>query len=301
MSGHVLVGLDGSGSARDALRWAAAFARATGRELHLAHAWQHGGRLETGALDDLHCSDPAQLEAAVEERLLRIATDELGEGRATGAAALRGGVADALARHAGRRGAALVVVGARGLGGARRLLLGSVTRKLVEYPSCPVVVVPRAAPVPASDGAAWTILVGVDGSAGASRAVRWARGVAERSGAQVVAIHALEPPSGDPSAALVACLREEATYRLEEEWSAPLRRAGLRYRTVVEDGDPRHVFDAAAEAERPVCLVAGSRGLSGMSRMLGSVSDHAVRHLDWPVVVVPRPCDTTLEGIRPRE
>jgi nucleotide-binding universal stress UspA family protein len=297
MSGPVLVGLDGSDGARNALRWAASFARATERELYVAHAWQHGGQLEDGALDDFRCSDPAQLEADVEERLLRIAADELGDGRVTAAVALRGGVADALARHADRRDASLVVVGARGLGAARRLLLGSVARTLVEYPSCPVAVVPRSTPVPEDQGAAWTILVGVDGSASASRAVRWARDVAARCGAEVVTIHALEPPSGDPSAAVLACLREEAEYRIEEEWSAPLRHAGVRYRTLVEEGDPRHVLETAALSSRPVSLVAGSRGLSGMTRrMLGSVSDHAVRNLKWPVVVVPRPCETTVAG-----
>lgn len=298
MSGHILVGLDGSEGARNALRWAAVFADVTGRELRLAHAWQHGRPLESGALDDLAVSDAEQLEAAVEQRLLRIAADELGEGRVAGAVALRGRVADALALHAGRDRASLVVVGTRGLSGARRLLLGSVTRTLVEYPPCPVAVIPPATPAPPADGATWTILVGVDGSVGASHAVRWARDAARRSGAEVVAVHALEPPSGDPSADRLACLRAEAAYRIEEEWSAPLRRAGVRQRTVVDEGDPRRVLEAHVASTSPVCLVAGSRGLSGMARLLGSVSDHVVCHLDWAVVVVPRPCDTTLGGAR---
>jgi nucleotide-binding universal stress UspA family protein len=52
-----------------------------------------------------------------------------------------GDPADAIVDEAGEWGADLIVVGTRGLGGARRLLLGSVSTKVVHHAPCDVLVV----------------------------------------------------------------------------------------------------------------------------------------------------------------
>jgi nucleotide-binding universal stress UspA family protein len=59
-----------------------------------------------------------------------------------------GSAADALL--GGARRAAMVVVGGRGVGGFRGLLLGSVSQQLAHHAACPVVVVPR--PIPPTGG-----------------------------------------------------------------------------------------------------------------------------------------------------
>ena len=53
------------------------------------------------------------------------------------------------------------------------------------------------------------------------------------------------------------------------------------------DGDPGEAIVAAADSENADLIVVGSHGRSGVSRFLiGSVSDHVVRHAHCPVMVV---------------
>jgi nucleotide-binding universal stress UspA family protein len=231
----VLVGLDGSAHSLVALRWAGWCAAATGADLHVAHAWQQGPPLD-GALG-AGIADAADLEAAVERRLRQLAAAELRDpGAVAGARALRGEVPTALTREAARLDAGLVVVGARGAGNALRALLGSTASRLTECPVRAVAVVPDDAEVPPRSGAG--LLVGVDGSTGASRAVRWAAAVARAARRPVVAVHAFEPGVPDLTPEEGESLLGEARLRLDEEWVAPLRARGVEHRTVVEPGDP---------------------------------------------------------------
>jgi hypothetical protein len=55
-----------------AVRWAAWFAASTQRDLRLAHAWQHGRRLE-GGFTTSEATDAPALERAVEARLAELA------------------------------------------------------------------------------------------------------------------------------------------------------------------------------------------------------------------------------------
>jgi nucleotide-binding universal stress UspA family protein len=138
------------------------------------------------------------------------------------------------------------------------------------------------------------IMVGVDGSAGANRAVSWAIDLARRTGAEIVAVHVGQPPMRDISAygfvgsLPVADWQDEVRGLLEEEWSLPLRRAGVRYHTVFEEGTPGPQMVAIAEREAAGLIVTGSRGFGPLREaLLGSVSHYVVQHSALPVVVVP--------------
>lgn len=220
----------------------------------------------------------------------RLCRDALGEtGVDVACRALRGSAPGALLKEAERLGATLIVVGARGEGGARRVLLGSVTRGLTERPSEAVAIIPEL------DGDAFgrrSMVVGVDGSDGSARAVRWAAESAQRAGAEVVAVHAFEAPISDATRAEVRSLLAEARARVEEEWCAPLRHADVAHRAVVEPGRADLVVGRVADSVRPGCIVAGTRGLGPISQqVLGSVTHRLVRESEWPVVVIPAPAD----------
>lgn len=136
------------------------------------------------------------------------------------------------------------------------------------------------------------IVVGVDGSDGSARALRWAVEEARRWDATVEAIHTWSPPYagvGVESGWAIAdpVLAEAATTLLDEAVDA-VDTSGLGQPVVrtVRCGHPAAtLLEAGEDAD---LLVVGSRGLGGFGRLLlGSTSTQVVHHAPCPVVVVP--------------
>jgi nucleotide-binding universal stress UspA family protein len=68
---------------------------------------------------------------------------------------------------------------------------------------------------------------------------------------------------------------------------ARARGTGVRATFLVWQGDPGPTIVSAAEGEHADLIVIGTRGRDGVTRaLLGSVSDHVVRHAPCPVLVV---------------
>ena len=145
--GRIVVGVDGSDGSRRALNWAADEARLRKWVVVAIHAYTIPPFLMApGALAGIPVApvnDPAlieQLEEAAEKLLAQeieqVDSDDLTiEGRV-----VSGPASDALINAAEE--ADLVVVGTRGLGGFKELLLGSVSHQVAHYSPRPVVIVP---------------------------------------------------------------------------------------------------------------------------------------------------------------
>jgi nucleotide-binding universal stress UspA family protein len=135
--GKIVVGVDGSASSQQALRWAVRQARLTGEELHAVSVWDY----PTGALVlediDWFGITSKTLEDAVTASLDPEEADRVQR------SVLRGYPARRLLDVAAD--ADLLVVGSRGRGGMVGMLLGSVSQNVVVNARCPVVVV-RAEP-----------------------------------------------------------------------------------------------------------------------------------------------------------
>ena len=134
------------------------------------------------------------------------------------------------------------------------------------------------------------VVVGVDGSTNSLAAVEWAAGIAEVSGAEVVAVHAvglLEHLQGhEPVSAQQH--RDEIRLNFETTWCSPLDRAGVRCRKQVRDGSPVAVLLAVAEDEDADLIIVGSRGLGGYPELLlGSTSTQVAQNTSRPVTIVP--------------
>jgi len=143
----VVVGVDGSEGAAAALEYAAEEASLRETRLHVVVAWEvppamygdptFGGGVAPPLLD------PQMIEA-VRARAQRVADDasatakELQPSLEVEALAVQGQPADVLLDP--ELDATLIVVGRRGLGGFKSLLLGSVSQQVVHYANCPVVV-----------------------------------------------------------------------------------------------------------------------------------------------------------------
>jgi nucleotide-binding universal stress UspA family protein len=131
--GKVVVGVDGSASSQQALRWAARQARLTGGELRAVAVWDY----PTGALVledvDWFGITGKILDDAVTASLHPDEADRVQR------SVLRGYPARVLLDAAAE--ADLLVVGSRGRGGMVGMLLGSVSQHVVTHAGCPVVVV----------------------------------------------------------------------------------------------------------------------------------------------------------------
>jgi nucleotide-binding universal stress UspA family protein len=138
----VVVGVDGSDGARDALAYAVEEAFRRGARLRIVSAWEVpvaayagglGPPLDQPMFDALREGAREIVEVAVAEaRRLQPSVPCEGE-------VIEGQAAMALLEDAA--GADLIVVGNRGRGGFASLLLGSVSQQVVHHASCPVVVV----------------------------------------------------------------------------------------------------------------------------------------------------------------
>jgi nucleotide-binding universal stress UspA family protein len=138
--GPIVVGVDGSAGSRAALRVAAEEAHIHRRKLRVVMVH---GFLDGFAVAGIPAFEPNRIEGA-RAALTTIVAEELGqkpdvevERVVTCDLPARGLLAEA-------RGASLIVMGARGLGGFRSLLMGSVSQQVVQHAPCPVLVVRNA-------------------------------------------------------------------------------------------------------------------------------------------------------------
>jgi nucleotide-binding universal stress UspA family protein len=130
----IMVGHDGSASARVSLEWAVALGAATGGRVVAAHVWQ---------------TESSEVRPRLHERLTAQAVRSIevwaGDvGPDVQAMEVEGDPRSALVGLAEREQAALLVVGRRGSGGVRALRIGSVVSYLVTASPTPIAVIPPA-------------------------------------------------------------------------------------------------------------------------------------------------------------
>jgi nucleotide-binding universal stress UspA family protein len=133
-----------------------------------------------------------------------------------------------------------------------------------------------------------TILLATDLSPASREATLRAIDLAARLEARLLIVNVLEKRriAGSGSHERVDQARAEREAHLIRE-VRQARQAGVTAEFLVWDGDPGGSIAAAADAEGADLVVVGTRGRSGAGRMLlGSVSDHVVRHASCPVLVV---------------
>lgn len=282
---EIVVGVDGSEGAQGALRWALSEARLRDGHVTAVLAW--------GFLDQHHPSVHPSFDPHYSEADAKAALDSYVEDAVGAAAALVGRLTvDDLPAHAlitAARDADLLVVGARGLGGFRGLLIGSVSQKCLHETPCPVAVIRE--PKPVEEGQPQRVVVGVDGSSTARPALAWAVEEARARGALLEVVHAWQPPyvGGFPFTGALADYDafETGAHELVADLLEPVDLSGLARveRTVVCSGPASALLDAARQAD---LTVLGARGLGGVQRfLLGSVSHQVTLHAMHPVVVVP--------------
>jgi nucleotide-binding universal stress UspA family protein len=144
MKSRIVVGIDGSESAADALRWAVEQAKLIDATVEAVYAWDPGALVSLGVPPLV---DWELLREAAKARPREIVGDVIGRGKGVRILPkmMMGNAAEVLVKRSAQ--ADLLVVGSRGLGGLKGMLLGSVGHHCATHSHCPVVIV-HPVPVP---------------------------------------------------------------------------------------------------------------------------------------------------------
>ena len=277
---RIIVGFDGSETSHTALAWAVAEAR-------LHHATLAVWTIlddQAGHLTDRPSTPTPTLHGtklAVDKRIGGFpAEHRIGQGQPAAELVRACTAAD------------LLVVGSRGHNPLANLLLGSVSRACLHAAPCPVVVV-HAQP-PAGHR---RIIVGIDASPAARQALVVA---AEEARLRRAALHAIHAVHWDhlgtelitPSTRQLVAL---GNHLLDRE----LAQTNVAARPVIIPGHAPEVL--VRHSTHADLLVLGSRGHNPLTNLLlGSTSDHCVRHAHCPVMIVPPP-DAHTHTLKARE
>jgi nucleotide-binding universal stress UspA family protein len=144
----------------------------------------------------------------------------------------------------------------------------------------------RPAPPPKVD----KVLLATDLSEASSAATEEAFELARRLGASLLVVSVIDPGSlllpGGRFGARMDQVRERRG-AIAQALVERGRDAGVPVSFLVWEGDPGDMIVSAAEAEHADMVVVGSHGRGAVGRLLlGSVSEHVVRHAPCPVLVV---------------
>lgn len=299
---RILVPLDGSPFSEYALPVAVELARRLGAHLDLARSHLPIAVMPTPGDFSLPAYEPAWDEdsrqasqAYLEERAARIR--ESGVNART--MLLDGRVARALEEHIEKEGVSLVVTTTHGRGGISRVVQGSVVDELIRLVSIPVLTLrpPDGADHHAAPTRFDRILVALDGSSTAAKALAPAAWLAAATGASLLLLHVVTPSAqareesrppagsiGDPEADPLAA----AGLALLEDAAAPLRARGLPVETLVRVAtDPADCILSVAAENHVGCITIATHGRGGLTRLLfGSVADRVFRGASLPVMIL---------------
>ncbi len=174
----------------------------------------------------------------------------------------------------------LVVIGNRAEHQAERYSLGSVTEKIARHAECPVLIVKQKPKLKLGK-----ILVAVDGSKHADKAIEYAVQLTKKYGVKLALMHVEEdkliriggPQIEDCVGTVGECILKDASTKTK----------GVAFDKLLEFGTPADVIIKVAKKARIDLIVVGSRGLSSIRRfLLGSVSDDISLHSRSSVLIV---------------
>jgi len=184
--------------------------------------------------------------------------------------------------------ASLVIMPTHGYGPFRRLLLGSVTAKVLHDVDCPVWTMSHVEALPADASLQLKqILCAVDLGRASRRVLDWAAGLAAEFGAQVTLVHALT--NLDPRTQGYQFSPEWRKFVLDsadEQIAALQQQAGTHMPTRLAEGPAAEMICAAAKEVSADLLVIGRGGETGVLGRLTSEAYAIIRQSPCPVVSV---------------
>jgi nucleotide-binding universal stress UspA family protein len=288
----LLCPIDFSPGSQHAMRVAVRMANESGAELVLVHVWHLPPVVVPGEFEYVFPADTVQRMTEDVQRGLETAVSEatkLGASRVS-SRLLTGVPWDQIVETLRADSAFdLAIMGTHGRTGLSRVLLGSVTEKVIRHAPCPVL-----ATRPPVDAPFDHILCPVDFSESSHYAVELAAQLVKPGGTGITLLHVIEIPvaySGEPTTADFLQDLDKRSARVLEQWAAQLRtKVSVPVTTRSRIGSPGAgtlvVLDDVPSFD---LVVMGSHGRTGVRRvLLGSVAEKVVRHAPCPVLVARR-------------
>ena len=207
---------------------------------------------------------------------------------------VEGSVASEIVRIAEDLPADLLVVGTHGRSGFERLMMGSVTEKLLRKAPCPLLTVPRRTPDAVTSPVLFRrILCPVDFSPSSLKALAFAESLAKEADAHLTVMHVIEPvpvfepvvmggPGGPPAD---ADARAHARRRLTEAIGPEARRYSHMAEVVMSGKPYREILREAQELQVDL-IVLGAHSLRFGALAFGSTANHVVREAACPVLTL---------------
>lgn len=295
----ILLATDGSEDASAATRAAVDLAKRGGAELYVVHAFEFIPPREFMSVA-LRLRSPAgftdQGQRLLDEQVEKI---EAESAKVAGAQVKMGPPVDQILNASEEVGADLIIVGRRGLGGVRRLLMGSVSEGIVHNARCPVLVL-------RGEEGAWPpsrVIMADDTSADARKAAELAASIGSLFGAKgsLVQVYPRLLKDSRANGSLESRMVEHALKGAEAELEVGARElerflgSPPEVKMVADegadgiDGIALTLMDEARETGEPTLISVGSRGLGRVRRArVGSVSTKVVRAAEGPVLIHPR-------------
>ncbi len=185
---------------------------------------------------------------------------------------------------------AMIVMGRRGRTGLKRLMMGSVTARVIGHAPCSVLVVPKDASLNFKN-----IVVATDGSKYSASAASQAIGLAKRNGADLTVIavvpsELLTPMDLDLTMAQREHVADQEMHEAEKSAKAvkdAAQKEGVSVKAFVLSGKPSEAVVQTARDRNAGLIVVGSHGRTGVERLLmGSVAERVIVLSECPVLVV---------------
>ena len=143
------------------------------------------------------------------------------------------------------------------------------------------------------------VLVPIDFSATADRALEYAIALAQQLHARLTLLHVLhlnplamgEMSTGMPATYLEA--QETEAHQLLQASLDRVQHAGLQGDSLLVQGTPTQAIAETAGEQRVDLIIMGTHGRAGLAHVfLGSVAEHVIRHAPCPVLIIRKAPDT---------
>lgn len=186
----------------------------------------------------------------------------------------------------------MIVMGRRGRTGLKRLMMGSVTARVIGHAPCNVLVVPKAAHPEFRN-----ILIATDGSQYAGAATAAAIEMAKRNKGSLTVISVVPAELATPTDIDFAMGQKELIAEKEMQYAEKnatavknaATQAGIPVRAFVMSGRPADTIVETANEKKADLIVLGSHGRTGLEKLImGSVTERVIVLSSCAVMVVKK-------------